>query len=376
MSAAAEKIKEKQALTSKKASKKSTATASKAAVQKSSSTKVKSSTAAPVAKKSNKPASGKPRSEKKSKSAPAAEQAKTENKVSTKVTGKGESIDPLHAKPKRNPTVFIISAIVIGIILYGWYMAEDSYITPEEGIGYWLGIVGGMAMLLLLTYPLRKKWRPMRKMGGVKYWFRVHMFLGLLGPVLILFHANFSLGSINSTVAFFSMLLVAGSGVVGKYFYLKIHYGLYGKHATMGDLKDDLQLTKGMLGKHISLSEQMKTRLEKYEKSVTKKHGFIVGFIRIPITYIMSKWMLYSVLHEVKLGISKYADAKGWDKKLRTKLYNRSKTDFTNYIYHSKKVAEFTIYEQLFSLWHILHFPLFIALVFSGIAHVFAVHIF
>ncbi|MFV2059036.1 MAG: pyridine nucleotide-disulfide oxidoreductase [Gammaproteobacteria bacterium] len=370
MSAAAEKIKEKQALTSKKPSKKAVGVDGKSPAQKKSSTKAKSAAAAPEAKKSGKQAA----SAKKAK--PAAEQPKTENKVSAKVASNEKSLDPLHLKPKRNPTVFIISAIVLGIIMYGWYVAEDSYITPEEGIGYWLGIVGGMAMLLLLSYPLRKKWRPMRKMGKVKYWFRVHMFLGLLGPILVLFHANFSLGSINSTVAFFSMLLVAGSGVIGKYFYLKIHYGLYGKHATMDGLKDDLQLTKGMLGKHISLSEQMKVRLEKYERAVTKKHGFIVGFIRIPVTYILSKWMLYSVLHEVKIGITKYADAKGWDKKLRAKLYNRSKADFTNYIFHSKKVAEFTIYEQLFSLWHILHYPLFIALVFSGIAHVFAVHIF
>jgi len=376
MSAPAEKMNQKQALASKKPSSKAVATVKKSSVQKTSKSNVKSrSSSAATAKtvKSEKPRTGKSRS---SKSATAAQPAKAENKVSAKVASNEKEIDPLHEKPKRNPTVLIISIIVTAIIIYGWVMAEDSYITPEEGIGYWLGIIGGMAMLLLLTYPLRKKWRPMRKMGGVKYWFRVHMFLGLLGPILILFHANFSLGSINSTVAFFSMLLVAGSGVVGKYFYLKIHYGLYGKAATMEDLKEDLQLTKGMLGKHISLSEQMKVRLENYEKAVTKKHGFVLGFLRIPITYIASKWMLYSVLHEVKMGITKYADAKGWDKKLRLKLYNRSKNDFTNYIFHSKKVAEFTIYEQLFSLWHILHFPLFIALVFSGIAHVFAVHIF
>jgi len=359
MSAAAEKIKAKQTL-AKKARKKGVVSASKIAAKSPvKSAKRSSSTKSQAAKGSEAPA------------------AKPENKVSAKVSSSQTVVvDPLHAKPKRNPTVFIISVMVITIIFYGWFVAEDSYITPEEGIGYWLGIVGGVAMLLLLTYPLRKKWRPMRKMGSVKYWFRVHMFLGLLGPILILFHSNFALGSINSTVAFFSMLLVAGSGVVGKYFYLKIHYGLYGKHATMDDLKEDLQLTKGMLGKHISLSDEMKTRLEKYEKAVTKKHGFLLGFLRIPVTYIMSKWMLYSVLHEVKIGITKYADSKGWDRKLRAKLYNRSRSDFTNYIFHSKKVAEFTIYEQLFSLWHILHFPLFIALVFSGIAHVFAVHIF
>ncbi|VAW96659.1 hypothetical protein MNBD_GAMMA22-1034 [hydrothermal vent metagenome] len=329
MSAAADKIKEKQALDSKKTSKETSKE----------------------------------------------KQPKPENKVSAK-SKKIKEVDPLHAKPKPNPVVYVISVIVIGVILYGWVVSDNSYITPEEGIGYWLGIIGGVAMILLLTYPLRKKWRPMRKMGDTRYWFRVHMFLGLLGPILVLFHANFGIGSINSSIALFSTLLVAGSGVIGKYFYLKIHYGLYGKAATMKELKDDLQLTKGMLGKHISLSDNMKKRLDKFEKATTKRYGFLIGFLRLPITYVMAKWVLYSVLHEVKLGIAKYADEKGWDKKLRMKLYNRSKSDFTTYIYHSKKVAQFTVFVQLFSLWHILHFPLFIALVVSGIVHVIAVHIF
>jgi len=372
MSAAAEKIKAQQELAqkAKKLSSKGRSSTSKKPAKKASPSKASAESAAtkPAAKKSSKVDSAK--SEK------AKAEVKTENKVATSDNKAATKLDPLHKKQTTNSVVWIISAIIIAIILYGWAVADDSYITPEEGIGYWLGIFGGMAMLLLLTYPLRKKWRPMRKMGGVRYWSRVHMFLGLLGPILILFHSNFALGSINSSVAFFSMLLVAGSGVVGKYFYLKIHYGLYGKAATMDELKEDLQLSKGMLGKHISLSEHMKKRLEKFEKSVTTNHGFLLGFLMIPVTSVKARWMLYSVLHEVKIGVAKYADEKGWDKKLRQKLYNRSKSDFTSYIFHSKKVAEFTVYVQLFSLWHILHFPLFIALVFSGIAHVFAVHIF
>jgi hypothetical protein len=64
--------------------------------------------------------------------------------------------------------------------------------------------------------------RSLRTFGSVVFWFRLHMTLGLIGPTLILFHANFRLGSLNSNVAMFAMLLVAASGIVGRYLYRKI----------------------------------------------------------------------------------------------------------------------------------------------------------
>ena len=42
------------------------------------------------------------------------------------------------------------------IILYGWSQRTNSNLSPETGLGYYLGIVGGTLMLLLLLYPLRK----------------------------------------------------------------------------------------------------------------------------------------------------------------------------------------------------------------------------
>ena len=55
--------------------------------------------------------------------------------------------------------------------------------------------------------------------------------------ILILFHANFSLGATNSNVALFSMLLVAGSGVVGRYIYTRLHARLEGHEDTLEQLK-------------------------------------------------------------------------------------------------------------------------------------------
>jgi hypothetical protein len=39
-------------------------------------------------------------------------------------------------------------------------------------------------------------------------------------------------------------------------------------------------------------------------------------------------------------------------------------------------VAHFTLYERMFSFWHVLHFPLFLMMVISALVHVLAVHMY
>ena len=59
------------------------------------------------------------------------------------------------------------------------------------------------------------------------------MVLGTLGPLAALYHCNFTTGSVNSRVALYAALLVAGSGFVGRYIYSKIHLGLYGRRTDL-----------------------------------------------------------------------------------------------------------------------------------------------
>jgi len=134
--------------------------------------------------------------------------------------------------------IFIL--VILLLLAFGWYQRDDSYLEAESGLGYWLGIVGGSLMLLLLLYPLRKRLRSMDRFLSVKFWFRVHMLFGILGPVAIpvaiLYHSSFSLGSMNSSIALVCMLSVASSGLVGRYLYVKIHHGLYGAQTQLSEL--------------------------------------------------------------------------------------------------------------------------------------------
>ena len=58
------------------------------------------------------------------------------------------------------------------------------------------------------------------------------------------------------------------------------------------------------------------------------------------------------------------------------RLYRTASTYIDTRLQTTRRVLEFDAYERLFSLWHVLHLPLFFMLVISGLVHVIAVHVY
>ena len=268
--------------------------------------------------------------------------------------------------------LFYLSVFIF--IFYGWKNKEFSNLTPESGAGYWLGILGGSLMLLLLLYPLRKKVRFLNIFGPIKYWFKIHMLFGVLGPVAILYHANFSLGSTNSNVAFFSMALVASSGLVGRYFYAKIHHGLYGRKANLKELRASLRESKSHLGNHFTLTKEIVKKIKSLERLLLKNRNIIIATLIWPIIFIRTELTKISLRRALKKSFLNAAPERGWDKKMARSLSIEANNEVQPYIDGLYKMYGFRIFESLFSLWHFLHFPLFIMLVVTGILHVIVVH--
>lgn len=84
-----------------------------------------------------------------------------------------------------------------------------------SGLRFWLGVGGAAAMALLLLYPLRKLLARRFRLGSVGGWLHLHIVLGLLGPLAVLYHCNLGTGGFNANVALTMMLAVALSGIVG-----------------------------------------------------------------------------------------------------------------------------------------------------------------
>jgi len=119
--------------------------------------------------------------------------------------------------------------LLLALLVWGtWRISLLGYFNPGDDIGYWMGVVGAVMMLVVLAYPLRKHVRFAYGWGNIRAWFWMHIVLGILGPLVILLHSNFQTNSLNAAVALYSMLLVAGSGIAGRFIFQRVNRGLHG----------------------------------------------------------------------------------------------------------------------------------------------------
>jgi hypothetical protein len=118
--------------------------------------------------------------------------------------GSGEKNRIQKTVQKRQVTdYFAYVTIVISLVLlaYGTATKDLERFVPYEGGGYYFGIAGGVLILLQMIYSLLKRYGVLGKAGIASIYFQLHMIIGVTGPILILYHCNFSLGAKNSNVA-------------------------------------------------------------------------------------------------------------------------------------------------------------------------------
>jgi hypothetical protein len=262
--------------------------------------------------------------------------------------------------------VFFTLATIIG----PWTPARN-YINPQSGIGYWLGIIGGSLMLILLIYPMRKRTTSLQPVGTVRGWFRAHMVLGIVGPALVLYHCNFSLGATNSNVALACMVFVAGSGLVGRYLYARIHNGLYGRRAKLGELRLEADRLRDSVGLSRLLPELIAV-LDESEKRITRGSG-LTRAARAVFVETSERRRLHSyVARAIRTASARRTVIDAHADGLRTAAlrYGASRLGA------ARRVAEFEACERLFSLWHVIHIPLFILMIVAAVVHIVAVHIY
>ena len=268
-------------------------------------------------------------------------------------------------------------SVLAAFIVAGWYLRDHGLITPEEGVGYWLGIIGGSLMLLLLLYPLRKRIRFLHRMGATKHWFRVHMILGLIGPLLILYHSNYQLGSFNSRVAFYCMLLVAGSGIIGRHFYAAIHRGLYGKKTSLQELQADLRASVEKSHGLAKLMPKLVARLDKLsaelQSDAVRQTIGIRRSLKWTFTHTLVRLsLLWTARRELQIAAVRFPVVA----RERKRIYRTAARYIRDYTVLTGRVAQYSFYERLFGLWHVLHLPIFFMMVLSALVHVLAVHMY
>jgi hypothetical protein len=268
-----------------------------------------------------------------------------------------------------------VTAIVSTALVYGWVTQNSSGLTPGHGLGYWLGIVGGLTMLAVLGYPMRKYMRSWRNFGSTAGWFTAHMLLGTIGPAIVLFHAGFQLGAFNSNVALITMLFVAGSGIIGRYLYGQIHRGLHGRRAEISEMTSLAADMRLALGGDLPQGSPVWNELTQLEAMAQKPVKGLFGAIRQSLAL---SWQANSVRRHVVRDTRRFIDTEskryGLDGRRRRAWHKAAREHLSAYFAAISSTARLILFERMFSAWHFLHVPLFVVMTLSVIVHIVAVH--
>lgn len=262
-------------------------------------------------------------------------------------------------------------AWVLLVVASAWVAGRALQLDAGSDTGYWIGVAGGVAMLALFVYPLRKRVAALRHLGATRHWFVFHMLMGVAGPWLILVHCNFQIGSTNAAVALFSMLIVAASGVVGRYLYGHVHRGLDGRHAELAEMRAKLEATHEKLATSLSLAPLVRERLFGFEQSaLAAPTGNAVALLWT------SAQAARRTRHDVRSLIDQALAAapQSLDAKRRRQIRAHWRRQTALHVEQTLGVVQLRAWERLFALWHVLHLPFVYVMVACAIAHVVAVH--
>jgi len=137
--------------------------------------------------------------------------------------------------------------LAFGVIGYFVWTGSSYYLTPlverprhpdfwsfKPGgeTGHGLGVAGSALMVLMLLYSVRKRIPVLRRYGELRVWLHLHIFCGVVGPLLVILHSSFKVQGLVA-LSFWSMIVVATSGFVGRYLYLQVPRRRSGDELTL-----------------------------------------------------------------------------------------------------------------------------------------------
>ena len=237
-------------------------------------------------------------------------------------------------------------------------------LSPEPGrqISLFLGWAGISLMVLMNVYTLKKRVKLFANVGpSVAKTFDFHIFCGLLGPTLIIFHCNLKVRGLVA-ISFWSMVVSAISGILGRYLYSQIL-----------SKKQDLLIA----------NEENKIRLEQElikvkpeiaparTAAIMQQALYFVGVANSSATAkIPSLWgvLVGSIMGDLRLFFSEPG--------LEDKLNFQCRRLLTIWASGTKRALNIEPLQKIMGYWHAFHLPFAFFMYIAAVIHIFAALLF
>jgi len=266
-------------------------------------------------------------------------------------------------KPKAHKVYIATMALIVGFTFYNTSLEERFYhpdydsLKPSGIWGHGMGIFGTLFMVIgVSVYMMRKRMRSMMRMGKIKHWLEFHIFLCVLGPVLVLFHTSFKFGGLVS-ISFWSMVAVFLSGIIGRFIYIQIPRSIEGRELSLNEIRDMKSDIGIILKTKFSLDQESIENILESARIAGTPNQFKPG-----VLYFRSNRDDRSKVRRIRVAL----------KKSKLSRIQRSSVIklVKNEISINRRIDRLQAMQNLFKYWHVAHLPFALLMLIIMVVHV------
>lgn len=270
--------------------------------------------------------------------------------------------------------MILLYAVSFGFYLYfvydgiSFYWAEPAErvhhelyrnLRPAGFRGHAFGIWGTFLMLIMLLYSARKRFHFLRNFFPLSHWLQLHIYCGIMGPLLIILHTAFKVQGLVA-LSFWSMIAVAGSGILGRYLYIQIPRTLGGEELSEAEIsKTEEQLQLELQREFLLTTTDIHTIESIYLAGINLQRGTISLLLGLLLSDILRPFRLrkFHSLLKKKTKLTDTALAQAFNLIKRKALLHRRSIILERV-------------QQLFHYWHVIHKPFALVMYLILIVHV------
>jgi hypothetical protein len=262
------------------------------------------------------------------------------------------------------------ASAVISMAAMGWeyyltpihlrpFRADYDAMKPTGHYSQGLGIIGATMIIIgVSTYSSRKRVKSLRDLGKMSAWLQFHIFMCLLGPILVIFHTTFKAGGV-AAISLWTMLSVWLSGMIGRFLYAQIPRNVAGAELDVSQIQGELDRLGSELARTPTGTELVKQIDE----------GFAA--IKSPenLSQVLSVFLhLRTIRRRVNSSIRRLIAQSALTHQQAHALKNAARSRAAL----MQKTLVLTQVGKLFHYWHAVHLPFTIIMFITLAAHVVA----
>jgi hypothetical protein len=274
----------------------------------------------------------------------------------------------------------IAIALIVGIFSYGFsyytlnaserpFSPKHALLKPSGAIGVKLGMLGLGMFLCIFLYPLRKRWAWLGRQGSSRHWLDNHVLLGLAAPFVIALHAAFKFRGFAG-IAFWIMLAVSLSGVIGRYLYGQIPRSLNAAELSLKEVQEiQAKLGELLAEQRVLPQSDLRTVLSLPSPESVRRLPTVVALFYMMLLDL-SRIFKIATLRRRHLGFTEQIFTLGGLLKTQHPELERAVAVAREEAAIAKRVLFLSCSQKVFHLWHVVHKPFSYTFALLAIIHI------